>query len=78
MTDPWRRGTDPILRLLRAVTVVVFVGVLAYLLVDPDRNIDDLPTIALVVAALLVLEGYERLIKLPGIGRDKDDDDPAD
>jgi len=76
----WRAGKDPVQRVLRIVTSVVCLGVFAFLTVDPGRNIDDLPTIALVIGSLLVLLGYESIIRLPGIGRGpsrRDDDDPA-
>lgn len=73
MTDPWAKGSDPVQRWLRIVTALVCLGVFAYLAVDPDASVDDVPTIALAVATLLVLLGYERIVRLPGIGRPPDD-----
>lgn len=75
MTDPWRRGTDPVQRLLRAVTVVVCLAVFAYLSVSPDSGADQLPSVFLAVGCLLVLLGYEGVVRLPFIGRKDDDDD---
>jgi hypothetical protein len=70
-TNGWRTGRDPVQRWLRVVTTLVCLGVFAYLSVDPDRHIDALPTIALALAAVLLLVGYESVVKLPGIGRDR-------
>lgn len=79
MTDPWRKGQDPIQRWLRILTTLVCLGVFVYLAVDSDGPTDNLPTIALAVGALLVLLGYESIVRLPGIGRNgKDRHDPPD
>lgn len=65
MGDPWRSGHDPIQRWLRILTVVVLLGVFVYLAVDPDRGFDAEPTIALALGAILLLLGYEGVIRLP-------------
>lgn len=81
MPDPnqngWRSGTDPIQRLLRILTTIVFIAVFTYLSVSPALSIDRLPVIALTVAVVLVLLGYESIVRVPVIGR-KDDDDDSD
>jgi len=69
----WRHGRDPVLRWLRILTVLVILGMFVYLVTD-RHGIDDTPTVALALGAILVLLGYEGLIRLPYIGRDKDDD----
>ena len=78
MTDPWRRGTDPILRLLRIIAAVVCLGVFVHGAVIAEADTDRLPSIFLAVGCLMVLLGYEGIVRLPGIGRGpKDDDDDA-
>ena len=76
MTNGWRQGNDPAQRALRIVTVVVCLVVFAYLAVDPDRDLDTTPALALAIGAVMVLLGYEGIVRLPFIGK-KDDDDPA-
>jgi hypothetical protein len=71
-TNGWRSGRDPVQRRLRIVTVVVCLGVFAYLAIDPDRTLDVIPTAGLALGAVLLLLGYEGAVRLPGIGR-KDD-----
>lgn len=69
----WRRGRDPVQRWLRAVTVIVLVGVFVYWSLGDDPA-DRIVIMALALGAVLVLLGYEGIIRLPYIGRDKDDD----
>lgn len=82
MTNGWRTGRDPVQRWLRILTALTCLGVFVYLSVDPDSNVDDIPTIALALGSVLLLLGYEGLIKLPFIGKTPDnkgkDDDVAD
>jgi hypothetical protein len=75
MSDPWRGGTDPILRWLRAITVIVCLGVFAFLAVDRNSGADRLPALALAITCVLMLEGYARFSDLPLVGRKRDDDD---
>lgn len=69
----WKTGSDPVQRALRVVTAIVLLGVFVYLSVD-NRGIDTLPTAGLALGAVMILLGYEGLVRLPGIGR-KDDDE---
>lgn len=77
MTNGWRDGRDPAQRVLRIITVIVCLATFAYLAIDPDRNLDTTPALALAIGAVMVLLGYEGVIRLPFIGRKEDDDDPA-
>lgn len=72
----WREGHDPAQRWLRIVSGIVMLTVFVILAVDPNRGADDIPTLALALGALLILLGYEGLVRLPGITR-KDDDEPS-
>lgn len=63
----WREGRDPIQRWLRILTAMVCLGVFAYLAVEPERR--DWPTLALALGAVLVLLGYEAIVRLPYLGR---------
>jgi hypothetical protein len=74
MTNGWRDGSDPVQRWLRVVTVIVCLGVFVYLASGPSR-LDVLPLAGLALGATLMLLGYESVIRLPGIGRKRDDDD---
>lgn len=74
----WRGGRDPAQRVLRILAVVVFLGSFVYLVVDPNRHIDSVPVVALVLGCVLVLLGYEGIVRLPYIGQrpdDKEDDE---
>ena len=74
-TNGWRSGRDPVQRRLRIVSTVVCLAVFAYLAVDPDRHLDVVPTLGIVVAALFLLLGYEQLVGLPFSVRRRTDDD---
>lgn len=67
----WRKGYDPFQRWLRILTSFVCLGVFVYLSVDPQRSVNDLPVVALALGAVLVLAGYEGLVRLPMIGGDR-------
>lgn len=71
----WRSGRDPAQRWLRIVSGAVMLAVFAVLTLDPARGADDVPTVALALGGLLILLGYEGLIRLPWISRGKDIDD---
>jgi len=73
-SNGWRSGSDPVQRWLRIVTTLVVLGVFVYLSVSPDRGTDGVVVIALALGAALLLLGYEGVIRLPLIGKDKDDD----
>lgn len=62
----WRTGRDPVQRWLRILTAIVCLGVFAFLAVDPERR--DWPTLALALGAVLVLLGYEAVVRLPYLG----------
>lgn len=68
-TNGWRGGFDPIQRWLRVLTTLVTVGVFAALALDPNRDVNDLPILALDLGAALVLLGYEGIIRLPFLDR---------
>ncbi len=69
----WRDGRDPAQRVLRILTLLVLLGSFVYLIVDPNRHVDSVPVTALVIGCVLVLLGYEGIIRLPYIGRRPDD-----
>ena len=56
-------------RWLRAVATVTCLAVFAYLAIDPDRHVDVVPTLALALGAVLLLLGYESVVRIPGISR---------
>ena len=63
-------------RRLRVVAVLVFGAVVVYLSVDRSRSVTDtIATIALLLASIMILLGYERVVRLPYIGRRKGEDD---
>ena len=68
-TNGWRTGRDPVQRWLRVGATVVTLAVFTVIALDPSRN--DLPTLALALGATLVLLGYEAVVRVPGISRDK-------
>lgn len=70
----WDGGSDPVQRWLRIVSVLVFLGLTVYLLSDRAAGVNVIPAVGIVVGTLLILLGYERLIRLPGVGRRKDDE----
>lgn len=75
MGDPangWRTGRDPVQRWLRVATALVCLGVFVYVALDAGRGLDAVPVAGLALGAVMILVGYERLIRLPGIGRDDD------
>jgi hypothetical protein len=63
----WREGRDPIQRWLRVVAAIVCLVVFAWLSLDPSRR--DWPTLLVALGALLVLLGYEAIVRLPYLGR---------
>jgi hypothetical protein len=63
----WRAGRDPIQRWLRIIASVVCLVVFAWLALDPSRR--DWPTLTIALGALLVLLGYEAIVRLPYLGR---------
>ena len=71
----WREGRDPIQRWLRVVTTVVVLGVFVWLaVIDERRHGDDVLVLALALGAVLVLLGYEGVVRLPYIGGNRKDD----
>lgn len=71
-TNGWREGRDPIQRWLRIIASLVCLVVFAWLALDPSRR--DWPTLTIALGALLVLLGYEAIVRLPYLGRP---DNPA-
>jgi len=63
----WRSGRDPIQRWLRIIASLVCLVVFAWLALDPSRR--DWPTLTIALGALLVLLGYEAIVRLPYLGR---------
>jgi hypothetical protein len=59
----WREGYDPALRLLRIIAALTGLAVFAILALE--REDPDLGTLALAVGAVLVLLGYESVVRLP-------------
>lgn len=75
--DKWRSGTDPIQRWLRIISTVVCLVVFIVLELQGDKEADDLAAISFAFGGLLVLLGYEGIVRIPGISRGdrKDDND---
>lgn len=67
-----RDGGNPVQQRLRVLTTLVVLGVFVYLTVAgaEGRTTDDVLVIALALGAILVLLGYEGVVRLPLIGRD--------
>lgn len=72
-SNGWRAGYDPIQRWLRVVTTVVVLGVFVYLVVSDSDGSRDLPTLALALGAVLMLLGYEGVIRLPVLSGQESD-----
>jgi hypothetical protein len=66
MTNGWRTGRDPILRILRIVSVISFLIIMAIVILDNSRP-NDLPLAALLAGAVLLQLGYE--VVVPGLDR---------
>lgn len=69
----WRTGHDPIQRWLRVITTMVVLGVFVYLVVADQSGSRDLPTLALALGAVLMLLGYEGVVRLPFLSGDHPD-----
>ena len=70
----WRSGTDPILRWLRAAAILTFLAVFVLVALDAERDVTtEIPVLGLAGGAALILLGYERLVRLPGIDRRDDE-----
>lgn len=72
-TNGWREGHDPVQRWLRIVTTVVVLGVFVVLSVGEHRN-DDILILVLALGAVLLLLGYEGVVRLPFLSKDDDDE----
>lgn len=62
----WKDGNDPIQRWLRVVTAVTCLGVFVYLAVLGE-GADKVATATLALGSLLVLLGYEGVLRLPNV-----------
>jgi hypothetical protein len=69
----WREGSDPIQRWLRVATTITVLGVFVFLALGDD-NQNDVVVLALALGAVLVLLGYEGVVRLPFLDG-KDDGD---
>lgn len=71
-------GLDPVLRVLRAVAVLAFLGLLADVVLDGQRQ-PDLTLAFLLVGATLFGLGYDVALRIPGFLErkpvEKEDDD---
>jgi heme O synthase-like polyprenyltransferase len=75
-TNGWTSGTDPLIRWLRAFTVIAFVVVFVIVALDNRREpVSTLTILGLAGGAVLILLGYAAVVRLPLIGRPADDDD---
>ncbi len=63
----WREGRDPVQRWLRILATTVCLVVFAWLALDPSRR--DWPTLTIALGAVLVLLGYEAIVRLPYLGK---------
>ena len=68
-SNGWRDGSDPIQRWLRVVTTIVVLGVFVWIALGESRQ-NDILVLALALGALMVLLGYEGVVRLPYIGKD--------
>lgn len=68
-TNGWRLGYDPVQRWLRIITTVVCLGLFVYLSTNPNRTVNDLPTLALALGSVLLLLGYEGIVRLPMLNK---------
>jgi hypothetical protein len=68
----WRDGRDPVQRWLRIVTTIVVLGVFVWIALGESRQ-NDILVLALALGALMVLLGYEGVVRLPYIGKDDND-----
>lgn len=72
----WRAGTDPVLRWLRITTTLTLLGVFVYLAaIREGTSAEGVVIMALALGSVLLLLGYEGVIRLPMIGRDNHDED---
>jgi hypothetical protein len=71
----WRSGRDPIQRWLRIIASIICLVVFAWLALDPSRR--DWPTLTISLGALLVLLGYEAIVRLPYLGRSDNPTTPS-
>jgi hypothetical protein len=65
-------GRDPLVRWLRVVSIVAFLGLVVIVVLDPVRG-SDLPLVALLSGAVLLQLGYE--VVIPGLSRPRKDDE---
>ena len=70
-SNRWRQGYDPIQRWLRVVTVLVVLGTFVYVIVTDQDGMRDVPTLALALGAILILLGYEGVVRLPFLSDDR-------
>ena len=77
MPNQWRSGRDPLLRWLRIISVIAFLGLITLVVLDPVRS-SNIPLAALLVGACLLQLGYE--VVVPGLTdrRKPPADDDAD
>lgn len=68
-------GRDPLLRWLRVLAVVAFLGLVVIVVLDPVRG-DDLPLVALLSGAVLLQLGYE--VAVPGLSKRPPAEPPDD
>lgn len=72
----WRTGHDPILRWLRAGTVVAFVAVFVIVSLDRERDTTAvLSVLGIAAGSALILLGYAGVVRLPMIGRDEEEEE---
>ena len=78
MTTPggWQ-GIDPLLRALRSLAIIAFLGMLAIVVADPDRT-GNTELLFLLFGSILVALGYPVVMKLPSIFTPKPKDPPDD
>lgn len=75
----WRAGTDPIQRWLRITTTVVLLAVFVYsATIRESTTTEGLLITALALGSVLLLLGYEGVIRLPMIGRSQEDEEEED
>jgi hypothetical protein len=71
------KGIDPVLRALRALAVVAFLGLLAALILNTDRQ-PDLTLAFLLIGATIFALGYDVALRIPGFLERKPEDDDDD
>lgn len=59
-------GADPLVRVLRSISILALLGLLSLVVADRSRQ-NDWPLVALLVGAVVLQLGYDVALRIPGI-----------